>query len=182
MNTTTIKAEYSPLMATVVVNKNNPDKLVAFVGQQLCFFGRVTDLAKVKAGAEVEVMITRAKYAKYPETHRLAGKPNFGFIDGVLIQLVDRSVHELVHVDGFMRPDTKTDPITTTGILEKDGSSVIISPPRGCIKLATKVDEMNPTYLWVDSTRLDENPVVAIGLTKMSDGRWDGNVKVPLCK
>lgn len=88
---------HQPLIAKVEASRRQDGGVVAFIREQLCFFERGTP--QPKAGDSVEVMITRPVHP-YAEEH------GWKYIDssrltGLNVQVVDRSRHQLVAIDGF---------------------------------------------------------------------------------
>lgn len=90
----TFGIKHQPLLATVAANRNKPGQVVAFIGDQICFFERGTRLPAV--GQTVEVMITRPVH---PRDDR--GYFNFDRLTGLMIQVVEPNAHALVAIDGF---------------------------------------------------------------------------------
>ena len=91
--------KHERLIARAQPNRRDSSKMVAFIGKQLCFFER--DSAIPAEGEEVEVMITRPLYARYPENHKWAGSPDRGKIIALMIEVVDQEKHVLVAIEGF---------------------------------------------------------------------------------
>ena len=90
---------YQKLTARIEANRRDPSKIVAFIGTQLCFLERTSTVPAV--GKEVEVMITRAVYGKYPEGHDWAGRTDTSKLTALMVEVVDPTRHALIAIDGF---------------------------------------------------------------------------------
>jgi hypothetical protein len=85
---------HRPLLATVQANRRRPGEVVAFLDGQLCFFERGTPMPR--PGETVEVMVTRPVHPKDD-----AGYYDHQRLTGLMVQVVDRTRHMLVALDGF---------------------------------------------------------------------------------
>ena len=148
---TTFGTTYTPLMARVERNRHNPNRTVAFIERQLCFFDPDTPVPDV--GQEAEVMITGCYYGRYPKKHPNRGFLNLEFMMGMNIRVVDRRLYTLVAIDGFIKK--KTSPRILSFGRPTDGSRPLT---RHDVYPEKSADEDNDTWLvrknqsiWVDA-------------------------------
>lgn len=125
--------KYEPLKVIVQENRRDRSKVVAFLGKQLCFFEKQSLVPS--PGNEVEVMITRTQCGKYPEGHDWAGHTNWSDVRALLLDVVDRSKHMLVAINGFECSGsmcrTTAHGIESDGLREYVSEDVWPNRPRG---------------------------------------------------
>lgn len=196
-------AIYKPLMARVQANRNNPGKFVAFIGKQICFFERESDLPV--AEGQVEVMITRTQCGKHPEGHGWAGHTNWADVRGLLVTMVDRQKHMLVAINGFECSGSMCS--TTARGIETDGRreytsedvwpgglrpkpvTMWLTPGRCGVLEVSNVNAAFdkrepkariPMNVWIERKIYDEKRgcgVRVAGLTRPEDGTWWEHIK-----
>ena len=170
-----VKVEYTPLIAKVALNRNNPSRFVAFVDGQICFFDKEVDTSVLTVDQEIEVMVTRAVYGRYPEGHSKAGLTDFGFLRGLSISPVDQTKHTRVNVTGFsFNPETKIS--LGTGTATGYTKEYTVNAGRTSAQSSRPGnDTVTPLTVWVNKDDLDNqelDEITAVGLTGIRDGRW----------
>ncbi len=165
--------KHHPLLATVQANRRAGRDNVAMVDGQLCFFERGSPIPAV--GETVEVMIVRPIHPRVTESG--ADRIDFDRLVGLEIRVVDRSMHQLVAIDGFECSgdmcSTTAHGAVTDGSRSLTRSDIMVGIGRGCRDLRdnftitpgrSRIVEMNnvntgpnnpwkdgiPTNVWVD--------------------------------
>lgn len=164
---------YDRLVVTPEQSKRHPDRVVAFIGKQLCFFEKNCTIPPI--GQSTEVMITRALYRRNEN----------GYYDrSQIIALVIRPVTDadvLVEHNGFECAGTMC---RTTANARLDGDFVLLTPGRTDIWVADNVNSRfygndntprRPGYVWI----LRENDGIARvqGLARVEDAEYADHVR-----
>jgi hypothetical protein len=125
--------QHVALLATIQANRRQGGDPVADLDGQLCFFERGTPVPAI--GETVEVMIVRPIHPmdrdnRFRDTDRLTG---------LEIRVVDRSIHQLVAIDGFecsgSMCSTTAFGAVTDGTRSLERADVLQGIGRGCRSL-----------------------------------------------
>lgn len=159
---------YEPLLVTPEQSKRHPDRVVAFIGRQLCFFEK--NCPQPPVGQPVEVMITRPLYRR---------KDNGYYDRQQIVALVIRPVTDadaLVEHNGF---ECIGSMCRTTASAILDNDFLMLTPGRTDVFVADNVNarfynnEMiarRPGYAWI---RRDNDGVARLeGLARIDDAEY----------
>ena len=188
---------HKPLMVRATNSRKDPSKRVAFLGKQLCFFDQNSPMPK--AGEDLEILLFRPLYSRYPAGHEYQGQLMRDSIHAILVKPVDPKLHMLVAIDGFACEGTPCR--TTARGRETDGTTLFLSEEVHSFSDTHKdgvmwltpgisgifcVNHVNPkpgqilepklpTNVWVERSDYEQKSGCGVrveGLTRLEDAAW----------
>lgn len=186
---------HEPLIVTPVESKRRAGQVIAFLGNQICFFESGTPQPPV--GVPVEVMITRPLYYRND-----AGGYDWNRLMALLVEAVDPMKHLLVAIEGFECSGSMCS-TTALGCLSsgspisreevwsgsKSSSRLDVTPGRTHVRVANNVNagrtwrvpykQLIPTNVYIERELFKEKRTMirAAGLTRVEDGEYRHLVK-----